>query len=171
MSPNMKAFLDVIAWSEGTTAIADSDDGYDVLVNGAVPDSVLDHSPALVRAVGGNEHVFLSYEDHPNILVRINSAGLTSTAAGRYQQMHHDWPAYRDLLGLPDFGHESQDAVAIRHIQECRATDDVEAGNIASALNKCRNIWASFPGNGYAQPQRALTDLMTKFQDFGGTSA
>ena len=65
MTPNQKAFLDMIAFSEiGPALLAKSDDGYDVLV-GSTPDRPL---------------LFTSYAEHPNIL----NAACNSTAAGRY---------------------------------------------------------------------------------------
>lgn len=155
MDPNVKAYLDLIAWSEGTsTSRYTKCDGYDVVVGG------LD-SP----------DVFRSFADHPGILVTVNRAGLKSTAAGRYQLLKRWWAAYRDLLGLPDFSPASQDAVAVQQIKERRALDDVKKGRIASAISKCANIWASFPGNTYNQKQHPLPVLLKKFEELGGKLA
>lgn len=149
---NVLAFLDMLGWSEiGTASLAASDDGYNVIVTG----------------IGGKLELFSSYADHPFANGRpskvINSRGLTSNAAGRYQQMLKDWPHYRDLLKLPDFGPLSQDRLAIQHIRECRALPDVIAGRIAVAIGKCSNIWASLPGNAYGQPVRPTDDLIAHY--------
>lgn len=101
----------------------------------------------------------------------INSKGLTSNAAGRYQQMLKDWPHYRDLLNLPDYGALSQDKVAIQHVRECRALDDVKAGRIVESVAKCRNIWASLTGAGYGQREHKIEDLLTHFIAAGGSLA
>ena len=156
MNIELRAFLDLIAWSEGTSIIAGSDDGYNVLVTGITP------TIANVTMLPNGKLLFKSYADHPNILVRLN-AKLLSTAAGRYQQMHHDWPIYKERLGLRDFGKASQDALAVQHIRECRALDRIAQGDIAGAIAACSKIWASFPGNSYGQPTRPIDTLLTRY--------
>lgn len=152
-SRNVLAFLDMLAWAEGTSiSPATVMDGYDVIVTG----------------IDGKPEVFKDFSDHPFALGRkskvINSKGLTSNASGRYQQMLKDWPHYRDLLRLPDFGPVSQDKLAIQHIRECRALPDVIAGRIEPAIDKCRNIWASLPGAGYGQREHRLQDLIAQYE-------
>ena len=152
MTPNEKAFLDMIAHSEiGAGLLAVSDDGYNVLV-GSTP---------------ANPLLFDSYADHPNVL----NAATNSTAAGRYQVLHRYWTAYKAMLNLPDFGHDSQDAVAMQYLKECHALDDINAGDFASAVTKCAHIWASLPGAGYAQHENKLADLQTAFVNAGGVLA
>jgi muramidase (phage lysozyme) len=154
-SRNALAFLDMLAWSEGTsTSKYTRNDGYDVVVGGI-------DSP----------NTFTSYADHPGVMVTVNRKGLKSTAAGRYQQMKKDWPHYRDLLKLPDFGPISQDRLALQHIKECRALADVHAGRIEQAIEKCRNIWASLPGAGYGQREHRLADLIKQYFQAGGALA
>jgi len=67
-------------------------------------------------------------------------------------------------LKLPDFGHISQDKLAIQHIRECRALPDVIAGRIEPAIDKCSNIWASLPGAGYGQREHRLQDLIAQYE-------
>ena len=156
LSKNICAYLDMLAWSEGTsTSRWTKNDGYDVIVEG------IDDSP----------HTFTDYSDHPNVRVTVNRKGLISTAAGRYQQLYRYWPHYRDLLDLPDFSPDSQDAVAVQLIKERQALADVEAGRIEVAINKCSNIWASLPGNDYGQRQHRTSDLVAMFKKFGGRVA
>lgn len=152
---NAVAFLDMLAWSEGTrTSRFTKDDGYDVVVGGI-------NSP----------NTFSSYADHPNILVTVNSQGLKSTAAGRYQLLYRWWKPYRDLLQLKDFSPESQDRVAIQQIRERGALGDIQAGRVREAIAKCSNIWASLPGAGYGQREHKIEDLVQQFRAAGGVVA
>lgn len=160
MSPNLKAFLDMLAWSEGTsTSPATKNNGYDVIVTG----------------IDGKPEVFSDYSTHPFASGRpskvINSRGLTSNASGRYQHMLRDHAHYRDLLGLPDFGPNSQDKWAIQLIKERRALPSIEAGRIEDAISRCRNIWASLPGAGYGQPEHRMSRLLDVYLNSGGKLA
>ena len=77
-----KAFLDMLAWSEGTDNGRQKtrNHGYDVIT------------------VGGE--LFTDYHpDHPRKLVTLNSK-LKSTGAGRYQLLPRWWDAYRKQFGL-----------------------------------------------------------------------
>lgn len=150
MSPNMKAFLDTIAWSEiGPALLALSDNGYNVSVGSTPAHPIL----------------FSSYAGHPHL----HDAATNSDAAGRYQFMGRYWLAYKQSLQLPDFGHESQDKWAIQLIRECHAIDDVEEGRIGAAIPKCASRWASFPGNGYGQHTNKPADLLAAYAIAGGS--
>jgi len=149
---NVCAFLDTIAASEiGAAMLAESDDGYNVLV-GSTP---------------GNMLLFPSYTDHPDIF----NAAEDSDAAGRYQIMHRWWPAYKAQLNLPDFGPLSQDLYAIQQLRECHALPLLAAGNFAGAVAACAHIWASLPGNGYGQHENAVDALQAAYLAAGGTVA
>lgn len=155
MSNNLKPFLDMLAWSEGTsTSRYTKNNGYDVVVGGI-------DSP----------NTFSSFDDHPAIMVTVNKNGLRSTAAGRYQLLHRYWKVYKKQLDLPDFSPASQDAVAIQQIREQRALDDIKAGRIESAIKKCSNIWASLPGAGYGQREHSVSTLIDQYQKAGGKLA
>lgn len=160
ISDNLQAFLDALAWSEGTsTSPATKCNGYDVIVTG----------------IDGKPEIFTDFSDHPfnkgRPSKKINSKGLTSNASGRYQFMLKDWAHYKAQLGLPDFGPESQDKWAIQLIKERKALPDIEAGNITSAVSKCRNIWASLPGAGYGQREHSMEELIARYKAAGGTVA
>lgn len=146
LMPNLAAFLDTIANSEGTTKYG-KDDGYDVLV-------------------GGN--LFTSYKDHPNKVITLANLGIKSSAAGRYQILYKYWRHYKEVLMLNDFSPTNQDLVAIQYIKEQKAYKDVLNGNIKEAIAKCSNIWASFPGAGYNQHENKLQVLLDKYVEFGG---
>ena len=151
MSPNLKAFLDMIAYSEGTDngRQPTKNHGYDVLVGGGL---------------------FTSYADHPRKLVNLRP-GLASTAAGRYQVLSRYFDAYKKQLNLPDFSPESQDAIAIQLIKECGALRDIEAGYIDIALAKCKSRWASLPGAGYGQYEHEKSKLIAAYKKAGGLVA
>lgn len=137
----------MLAWSEGTSTVAGSDNGYNVLVGGSL---------------------FNGYSDHPRIKVNLGH-GLYSTAAGRYQILERYFDVYKKLLDLPDFSPESQDAIARQQVKECGAVPDIEAGDIPAAITKCAHIWASLPGNDYKQHVNPQEKLLFIFQDSGGT--
>lgn len=149
LTPNRKAFLDLIAYSEiGPRLLAVSDNGYNVCV-GSTPEHPI---------------LFTDYSRHP----RIRSADQDSDAAGRYQFMGRYWETYRQQLNLPDFGPASQDQWALQLVRECHALDDVDFGRIEDAVVKCKSRWASFPGAGYGQHENAMAPLIAAYEAAGG---
>lgn len=146
-TPQMDAFLDMLAASEGTAG--KGDDGYNVLVGGTT---------------------FVGYEDHPRTLVHIRN-GLSSTAAGRYQLLARYWDAYKAQLGATSFDPYWQDTIAIQQIKECRAVEAIEAGDLETAIARCAHIWASLPGAGYGQHENRVSSLIAAFTAAGGTLA
>lgn len=151
---NIPIMLDLIAYSEGTSTIADThNDGYDVIVTG----------------VDGPE-IFTDYSNHPFAngrpakVIRTGPPQLLSTASGRYQLLYRYWPVYKQQLGLPDFSPLSQDKVAIQQIRERGALSHVETGDIEGAIELCSNIWASMPGNNYGQGGRSMSALLQKWE-------
>ena len=148
LNAQRKAFLDMLAWSEGTDKPGQptKNHGYDVIVGGSL---------------------FTSYADHPRKLITINPR-LKSTAAGRYQLLSRYWDAYRSQLGLRDFSPASQDAVALQQIKERRALQLIDEGYIRQAIDRCSNIWASLPGAGYGQHEHKVENLLKKFVEAGG---
>lgn len=149
MSPNLKAFLDSIAWSEiGPALLAKSDNGYNVCVGSTPAHPIL----------------FQSYVTHP----RRHDDATNSDAAGRYQIMGRYYNPYCAQLHLTGFGHDSQDAIAIQMIRECHALDDIEAGRFEDAVYKCRSRWASFPAAGYGQHENKLADMKRAYEAAGG---
>lgn len=161
MTPNLQAFLDMLAVSEGTsTSPITQDRGYDIIVSG----------------VDGPER-FDDYRAHPFADGRpskvINSHGLTSNASGRYQFMLRDYFHYRALLHLADFGPDSQDAWAIQLIRERGALPDIDAGHFVIAVGKVSNLWASLPGQGntYGQHINHIDDLCDAYERAGGQFA
>ena len=154
MSANLQAFLDTVAWSEiGPRLLAASDDGYNVCA-GSTPEHPI---------------LFTDYSHHP----MRHDVATNSDAAGRYQMMGRYWAFYSEQYahetGLePSFDKPFQDWYGIRLIRECHATEDVLAGNFASAVSKCGARWASFPGSTYNQRENKLADLQAAFEAAGG---
>lgn len=100
-----KAFLDMLAWSEGTDKAGQptKNRGYDVIVGGSL---------------------FTDYSDHPRKLVNLPKLGIKSTASGRYQLLAKWWDAYRKQLGLKDFSPASQDqwpCSKLKSVELCRS--------------------------------------------------
>lgn len=139
---NIRAFLDMIAFAEGTSGA----NGYRMLFGG---------------------RLFDSYADHPRVFVPFRNT--TSSAAGRYQMLSRTWDTLARRLSLPDFSPASQDAAAIELIRERGALNDVRAGRLAVAVQKVRRIWASLPGAGYDQPERSINQLAAAYTRAGGT--
>lgn len=162
VSPAVQRFLDLIAWSEGTSNNPlTKNDGYDVIVTGP-----------------NGPEVFTDYTDHPFaarmaklvVSAKDGKPALYSTAAGRYQLLYRWWRAYKGILGLTNFSPESQDAVAVRQMQERGAVDLVEAGDLRGAVLACSTIWASFPGNDYEQGAHPMETLLARYEIIGSAS-
>lgn len=137
---NVLAFLDMLAWSEGTSTIKVSDDGYNVLVGGGL---------------------FSDYSKHPKVKVWLPKYRINSTAAGRYQFLAGTWDAIVKNYGFKGrFIPEAQDLAAIKLLTECGALPLIKAGRIAEAIAKAAPIWASLPGAGYGQREHKLAALL-----------
>lgn len=149
---NVLAFLDMLAWSEGTDngRQPTRDRGYDVLV-------------------GGGQ--FAGYADHPRQLIDLPRLKIKSTAAGRYQLLSRYFDAYRRTLGLKDFSPLSQDLIAIQQIRERRALPMIQEGKIEDAIKRVSNIWASLPGAGYGQHEQRMSNLIAAYLKAGGQIA
>lgn len=146
MSANLRAFLAMIRWAEGTAG----PDGYRTMVGGALFDSFADHPRKIQTIRFGNQEIH-------------------SSAAGAYQFLAATWDRCRKALDLPDFSPESQDKAAIHLIQARRALLDVEQGRLWDALEKCSWEWASLPPSRYNQPTKTYEQLADVFQRAGGT--
>ena len=145
MDPKLKAFLSLIAWSEGAS--------YNTIVSGLNGPATFDDF---------SDHPFAPQFNRPPVQWRVNPPAY-STAAGRYQLLYRWWVPYRAQLELNDYSPASQDAVALRQIEERHATNLIVAGNVEAAIEACSNIWASFPGNQYAQGGKSMAALLTEY--------
>ena len=161
ISAQVHAFLSLIAFSEGTASNPlTKNKGYDVIVSG------------LEKAGEVGLEVFTSYADHPFAagrpakIISLGPPVLKSTASGRYQLLVKWWRSYKEILNLTDFSPTSQDAVAVRQLQERHAIDLIEAGKIAEAITAASTIWASFPGT-YSQGNgpHSMETLVEKYAE------
>ena len=146
MSANLRAFLYLIAWCEGTSG----PNGYRTIVGG---------------------EKFDDFSDHPNRIKSgtfSNGKAWRSSAAGRYQFLHSTWLECKHALSLPDFSPESQDAAAVYLIKRRGALHAVEQGDLDNAIHLCRHEWASLPGSPYGQPTKTLAECRAVFQRAGG---
>lgn len=145
---NVLAFLDMLAWAEGTSTIVASDDGYNVLVGG---------------------QLFTDYRRHPKQKVWLPSYGIHSSAAGRYQILAGTWDAIVRAYGFNGrFTPEAQDLAAIKLLNECGALALIKAGRIAQAIANAAPVWASLPGAGYGQREHEMAALLEMFITCGG---
>ena len=154
---NVLAFLDMLAVSEGTAD--QGDDGYNVLVGSSK----------------AHPNLFQDYNQHPHKLIGLTDKDgkikLHSTAAGRYQILWFIWDTLRRRYDFKDFLPVTQDAACIWLIRDAQAFPDIIAGDFASAVSKCRKIWASLPGAGYGQHENQLVTLEAAYKSAGGTVA
>ncbi len=137
---NVLAFLDMLAWSEGTSTIKASDDGYNVMVGGKL---------------------FSDYSKHPGQLVWLPRYKINSSAAGRYQFLRGTWASIVKNYGfIGRFIPEAQDLAAIKLLIECGAMPFIQSGQIQRAIAKAAPIWASLPGAGYGQREHKLAQML-----------
>jgi len=168
----VRAFLDLIAKSEGTSSNPVSHaDGYDVIVSGFDgPNSFADYSqhpfasgraPILVRP----GDVLPPSQQHPppagTTVIHVPALQpLYSTASGRYQITLETWKFISQKLSLHTFSPQNQDLAAIGLITDKNAYAHIIQGNIPAAIDACSNTWASFAGNSYGQPTHNVTELL-----------
>jgi muramidase (phage lysozyme) len=148
VSKQVQAFLDVIAWTEGTDRVIGDGarTGYNIIFT-------FDR--------------FTNFSKHPRRLKC--SGGLCSDAAGRYQFLSTTW----DELGLSDFSPANQDIGAMKLIRRRGALSLVEAGKIKQALDPLSFEWASLPdsrgfGRYPPQPFLAISTVENLFVQAGG---
>lgn len=138
MSARTRAFLDVIAFAEGTN------DNYNVRFG---------------------HYTFSGYARHPRLIFCENS--LCSDAAGRYQFLSTTWDMVARALGLRDFSPPNQDRGAL-YLMRSRGVSNTSNiysySQFSSAIYRLNNEWASLPGSPYGQPTRTMAALWAKFQ-------
>ena len=143
-----KAFLDMLAWSEGTDNTSENQKSW------------------LWRHCRRRAIYWL-----------LRSPSQTCHAKPKTQiNRRRTLPASFPLVGclpqaayLKDFSPKSQDAVALQQIKERGALPMIDRGDIRQAIDRCSNIWASLPGAGYGQFEHKADSLIAKFKEAGGT--
>lgn len=147
MSANLRAFLLLIRWCEGTS----DENGYRALY-GHRKDK-----PKLIS----------NFDDHPRIY--FDTPWGRTSAAGAYQILAGTFDDAARALGLTDFSPESQDQAAVWLIKRRNALHAVEQGDLDNAIHLCNKEWASLPGSPYGQPTRTLAECRAVFERAGGT--
>jgi len=136
---NVRAFLDTLAYAEGT---------------GASYNYIFTHV------------TFESYADHPR--KRLCSGKLCSDAAGRYQFLSKTWYGVAPDLGLTDFTPPSQEKAVLELIRRSGAYKVVlKSGvyeNFTLALSRLNGVWASLPGSPYGQPTHSIAKLWKAYK-------
>lgn len=160
LTPNQRAFLALIAFSEGTDR--NGTEGYRICYGYRHTIADLSEHPAITGEWRGEKLSDQMCRDAGQ------QPGCVSTAAGRYQIIKPTWVSCRNELRLPDFGPQSQDRAALLLCARRGATDDILAGRVAAAVAKVRKEWASLPGAGYNQPERRIGALVAVFERAGG---
>ncbi len=135
----VRAFLDTLAYAEGTT------NHYNYIFTFAT---------------------FKNYAGHPRI--RKCQGRLCSDASGRYQFLSDTWDPLAGDLGLKDFTPPSQDRAVMELIRRDGAYKAVAGSavynNFTKAVTKLNNIWASLPGSPYGQPTHTMASLWNYYK-------
>jgi muramidase (phage lysozyme) len=94
-----------------------------------------------------------------------------STAAGAYQINLPTYKEFAPRLGIDTFYASDQDIIAIAIIKSEDAYVDVLNGDIASAVEKVSNRWASLPGSQAKQRTVSFEQFSQVYANSGGTFA
>jgi len=143
--PNVRAFLDAIAVCEGTAGL----DGYRTQFGGGTFASLADHPRTVITATLGGKPIH-------------------SSAAGRYQFLRRTWDELVRQHGFPSFEPDWQDAAAVALIDGRRALAAVRAGDLARAVDLCKEEWASLPGSPHGQPTKHFSLVRDVYLRAGG---
>lgn len=143
-NPRIRAFLDMIAYAEGTLGTT----GY------------------RMHYAGGH---FYDFSDHPRQVIcaeyGLSRKQLCSSAAGRYQFLQKTWDYLAPKIKADNFGPLHQDRAAIAIIQERNALDLIKQGDLEAAIERLNMIWASFPGAPYGQRTYSLSHLKQIYEE------
>ncbi len=147
----LRAFLNTIAWAEGSN--------YRTVVLGTV-----DSSPNYPKLVG-NKNVSIPGpgwpSDHPNIHV---GGQYPSNAAGRYQILYKTWKG-SPFSGM-EFNPDNQDAFGVWQLMQLGVPKQLDAGNLNGAISRSNGTWASLPGSPYGQHPKSMKDFTNKYNSF-----
>ncbi|MBW4495023.1 MAG: glycoside hydrolase family 104 protein [Oscillatoria princeps RMCB-10] len=149
---NVRAFLAVIRWAEGTSGA----DGY--------------KTQYTFKKFG-------DFSDHPRSVNcgNFNGKRLCSDAAGAYQFLSSTWDTLDKKLNLPDFSPASQDRAAVELLRQNGALAKLEKGDFEGAVFANAGTWAPLPNSqgvsALGQRSRRLEDLRRIYVQFGGTYA
>lgn len=140
----IRAFLDVIAYAEGT---------YDAGILG--------------YSLRYPYRWFRGFEAHPGVMEFVKKSGevARSSAAGRYMFLSSTWAGLQKQYKFSDFSPVNQDLAAIALLYERDAAGDIILGRFAQAIGKVNKIWAPLPGAPYGQTNTTMPDLQKFFNE------
>ena len=140
-NPKIRAFLDTISITEGTTGPL----GYRTQYTGSKFTGPIEKHPREVKCS-------LS-----------NGRELCSDAAGRYQFLSTSWDHFGTKLGITEFTPTNQDRVAVELIRDKGVLDDVLEGRLETAFHALAPVWPSFGENRQAV-QMKMTFLLDTYR-------
>lgn len=171
----LKAFLDLIAWSEGTsTHPLTKCNGYDVIVTGvdgrhtftdfSTHPFALGRAPVVVRpAVYKDDETNRTLSSERPGNGKLVQPALLSTASGRYQFILNSWEKVAKLIHAGTFSPLNQDLAAIQVLHNLNAVQSILGGYYIEAVHMCCEEWASFPGNLFGQPTHTDNELAKQY--------
>lgn len=138
-NPNVRKFLDLISYTEGTQG-----NSYRTAFGGGKLNSLNDH-PRYLK-------VFTQTDGKKN----------KTSAAGRYQFLSGTWDNVARQYGLRDFSPQNQDLGAVALLFGRGAIPALLKGDYQTAIRKTGDEWASLPSSNYKQNKRSW-DNVNKF--------
>lgn len=138
-NPNVRKFLDLISYTEGTQG-----NGYRTAFGGGKLNSLNDH-PRYLKS-------FRQTDGKSN----------KTSAAGRYQFVSKTWDGVARQYGLRDFSPQNQDLGAVALLFQRGAIPALLKGDYQTAIKKTGDEWASLPSSSYKQNKRSW-DNVNKF--------
>lgn len=171
-SKGIRAFLDLLAKSEGTSGNPFTRaDGYDVIVTGVDGHHTFtDYSghpfqfgraPIIVRTARPAQAPRPDPTDSRRILPAAPAVEeLRSTASGRYQLTLETWQHLSTTFHVGSFSPANQDLCALHLLDECGAAPHIAVGDIPGAMARAAPVWASLPGSLYGQPTHTVDQML-----------
>jgi muramidase (phage lysozyme) len=176
----LAAFLDLIAWAEGTsTDPCTKADGYDIIAAGINAARVFtDYSthpfahgrepivtcPPLYKGpYGPTEN--LTAARGPVVVI---APELTSTGSGRYSITWPTWQNIAPKISVHTFSPHAQDLAAVQLILECAAMQKIMEGQLVIAFQLVSYTWASFPAGLFNNKARTTEQLLNQYARLSG---
>jgi len=140
--PEVRAFLDTIAYAEGTA----TSDGYYICFPG--------RRCALLK-------------EHPATVACATSRGnrICSSAAGRYQMLKDTWRIIAWRIAARDFSAHEQDRAAVQMLLDRGIISLLLRDKVTQAIYAAGKGWASLPGSPHGQPRYACDHIRRVFND------
>lgn len=135
-NPNVRKFLDLISYTEGTQK-----NSYSTTFGGGKLNSLNDH-PRYLKS-------FKQTDSKMN----------KTSAAGRYQFIQPTWDSVARQYGLRDFSPKNQDLGAVALLFQRGAIPALLKGDYQTAIKKTGDEWASLPSSTYKQGKKSWSSV------------